>query len=74
MSDNLIPSEPGPEGDDEVLSAQGERIKICLNYDGGLDFDKCTAPKISPETHSFFRRNAWLLLLPWARSRGTFAR
>ncbi len=25
---------------------QGERIKFLLNYCGGLDFDKCTAPRI----------------------------
>ena len=49
---------------EEGQSLQGKRIKFRLNYRSGLDSDKCTALRffgLSP----FFRRNAWLLLLPW---------
>jgi len=31
---------------DDPREPQGERIKFRFNYCGGLDFDKCTAPKI----------------------------
>jgi serine/threonine protein kinase len=53
--------------------AQGERIKLHRNCCGDLDSDKCTALRFSGLSPPI-RRNAWSLLLPWARSGSTFAR
>src|SRR5262249_40174808 len=57
----------------EAGEVQGELTKSCPNYCGGVDGDKCTDPRILRKSPPLSRRIAWLLLLPWVRSRSTFA-
>jgi hypothetical protein len=53
----------------------GRKHQTRLNYWESLDLVKCTARRILRSfalSRPLTRRNAWLLLLPWAVSRSTF--